>query len=71
MHVQSWPKILAPLVNMIKEGSENNPFDPFILKKKSQKSKLSLDNKNFNWGEISSLNKKHSLIHIGQNYWHP
>ncbi len=40
-------KISAPLVNMIKEGCENyfvNPFD--LLFKKSQKSNLSLDNKN-------------------------
>ncbi len=23
LHIQSWPKILAPLVNMIKKGCEN------------------------------------------------
>ncbi len=54
-HTQSWPKILAPLANMIKEGFENVSA-LFILLifylKKSQKSNLSLENKNLKWGEI-------------------
>ncbi len=25
VHIQSWSELLAPLVNMIKEGSENKP----------------------------------------------
>ncbi len=33
-----------------------NPFD-FLFKKLSQKSKLSLENKNLKWGEISFWNK--------------
>ncbi len=28
-------------------------------------------NKSLKWGEISLWNKCFSLIHIGQNYWHP
>ncbi len=45
--IQSWSELLAPLVNMIKEGSENKPalliLLIFYLKKKSQKSNLSLN----------------------------
>ncbi len=33
----------------------------------SQKSNLSLDNKNLKWEEISLWNKCFSLIHIGHN----
>ncbi len=40
-----------------------NPFD--LLFKKSQKSNLSLDNKNLKWGEISLWNKCFSQIHVG------
>ncbi len=44
--IQSWSELLALLVNMIKEGSENKPalliFLIFYLKK-SQKSNLSLN----------------------------
>ncbi len=45
----SWPKISAPLVNMIKEGCENESALLILLIfyfKKPQKSNLSLDNKN-------------------------
>ncbi len=48
--------MLAPLVNMIKEGCENESAFLILLifyLKKSQKSNLSLDNKNLKWGEIS------------------
>ncbi len=58
--IQSWPKISAPLVNMIQEGCENKSALLIILifyLKKSQKSNLSLDNKNLKWGEISLWNK--------------
>ncbi len=34
-----------------------NPFDLLFKKKKSQKSKLSLENKNLKWGKISLWNK--------------
>ncbi len=56
MYIQSWPKISAPLVNMIKEGCENKSALLILLIfyfKKSQNSNLSLDNKNLKWGEIS------------------
>ncbi len=47
IYTQSWPKILAHLVNMIKGGCENeSALLIFYFKKKSQKSNLSLDNKN-------------------------
>ncbi len=44
--VQSWSELLAPLVNMIKESSENKPALLILLifyLKKSQKSNLSLN----------------------------
>ncbi len=44
--LQSWSELMAPLVNMIKEGSENKPALLIILifyLKKSQKSNLSLN----------------------------
>ncbi len=31
IYIQSWSKLLAPLVNMIKEGSENKPALLIIL----------------------------------------
>ncbi len=53
--IHSWPYILAPLVNIIEEGCENESalliLFIFYLKK-SQKSILSLENKNFKCGEI-------------------
>ncbi len=55
LEIQSWPKISAPLVNMIK-GCENESALLILVIfyfKNSQKSNLSLDNKNFKWGEIS------------------
>ncbi len=67
-------KNIAPLVNMIKEGCENSSALLILLifyLKKKKKSNLSLDNKNLKWGEIPLWNKCFSLIHIGQNYWHP
>ncbi len=54
---------------MIKKGSENENALLILLifyLKKSQKSNLSLDNKNLKWGEISLWNKYFSL-HIGHN----
>ena len=51
-HLQSWPKISAPLVNMIKEGCENSSALIIVLNfyiKNSQKCILSLDNKNLKW----------------------
>ncbi len=55
-YVQSWAKISAPLVNMIKEGCENESALLILLifyLKYSQKSILSLVNKNLKWGEMS------------------
>ncbi len=55
-YLYSWPKILAPLVNMIKEGCENLSalLILFIFHyKNSHKSKLSLHNKNLNGGNIN------------------
>jgi len=54
-YIQSWPKISAPLVNMIKGSCENQSALLILLifyLKKSQKWKLSLDDKNLKWGEI-------------------
>ncbi len=54
--VQSWPKISAPLMNMIKEGCENESALLILLIfyfKNSQKANISLDNKNLKWREIS------------------
>ncbi len=39
-----------------------NPFDLYL--KKSQKSNLSLENKNLKWGEISLWNKKKNLKYM-------
>ncbi len=50
-YIQSWPNISAPLVNMIKEGCENESALLILLifyKTKSQKSNLPLD-KNLKW----------------------
>ncbi len=72
-YIQSWPKISAPLVNMIKEGCENESALLILLifyLKNSQKSNLSLDIKNLKWEKISLWNKCFSQIHIGHNYWH-
>ncbi len=56
IYAQSWSELLAPLVNMIKGGCENE-FALLILLifylKKSQKYNLSLENKNLKWEEIS------------------
>ncbi len=64
-------RIVGTLENMIKEGCGNKSalliLSIYYLKKKSQKSNLSLDNKNLKWVEISSWNKYISLIHIGHN----
>ncbi len=59
IYVQSWSELLAPLVNMIKEGCENESALLILLifyLKNSKKSNLSLDNKNLKWGEISLWN---------------
>ncbi len=69
---QSWPKISAPLVNMIKEGCENESALLILLIfywiNIHKKDNLSFDNKNLKWGGgISLWNKCFSLIHIGHN----
>ncbi len=69
-YIQSWPKLSAPLVNMIKGGCENESALLILLifyLKNWQKSNLSLENKNLKWEEISLWNKCFSLIHIGHN----
>ncbi len=66
-YIQTWSELLAPLVNMIKEGCENES----ALLIKSQKSNLSLNYNIWKWGKISLLNKYVSQIHIVQNYWYP
>ncbi len=56
IYIQSWPKISAPLVNMIKEVCENESALLILLifyLKKFTKCNLSLDNNNLKWGEIS------------------
>ncbi len=56
LYIQSWPKISAPLVNMIKEDCENESALLILLifcLNNSQKSNLSLDNKNLKLGEVS------------------
>ncbi len=53
MYVHMWSELLLPLVNMIKEGCENKYALLILLIfyfKKSQKSKLSLENTNLKWG---------------------
>ncbi len=69
-----WSELLVPLVNMIKEGWENKCallIRLIFYLKKSQKSNLSLENKNLKWGKYHYEIKKHSQIHIGHNYWYP
>ncbi len=66
-YVQSWSELLAPLVNMIKEGCENESALLILLIFYFLKPNLSLDNKNLKWGDISLLNTCRSLIHIGHN----
>ncbi len=58
-HLHSWPKISAPLVNMIKDCENESALLILLIfyLKKSQKSNLSLDNKSLKWEEISLLNK--------------
>ncbi len=54
--IQTWSELLAPLVNMIKEGCENESASLILLifyLKKSQKFNLSLENKSLKWEEIS------------------
>ncbi len=49
LYLDSWSELLTPLLNMIKEGCENESALLILLifyLKKSRKSKLSLDNKN-------------------------
>ncbi len=52
---QSWPKISAPLVNIVKNLSALLILllEVILFKNNSQKSKIGLDNKNLQWGEIS------------------
>ncbi len=52
--IYMWSELLAPLVNMIKEGCENQSALLIVLifyLENSQKSNLSLDNKNLKWGK--------------------
>ncbi len=55
-NIHTWSELLVHLVNMIKEGCGNKSalliFLIYYLKN-SQKSNLSLENKNLKWGEIS------------------
>ncbi len=53
-YLQSWQKISAPLVIMVKQGCENESALLILLIiyfKKLQKSNISLDNKNLKWGK--------------------
>ncbi len=55
-HLHTWSELLAPLVNMTKEGCENKSALLILLIfyfKKSQKSNLLLGNKNLKCGEKS------------------
>ncbi len=68
IYIQSWPKISAPLVNMFKEGCENESALLILLifcLKNSQKSNLSLNNKNLKWEEISLWN----TIFFSNKHW--
>ncbi len=52
-YIHTWSELLAPLVNMIKEGCENLSALLILLifyLKNWQKSNLSLENKNLKWG---------------------
>ncbi len=52
--IYMWSELLAPLVNMIKEGYGNESALLILLifyLENSQKSNLSLDNKNLKWGK--------------------
>ncbi len=56
IYIHTWSELMVPMVNMIKEGCENKSALLILLNfylKKSQKSNLSLEHKNFKWGEIS------------------
>ncbi len=74
--LQSWPKILAHLVNMIKEGGENYSalLILLIFFYYSYKSNLSLDNKNLKWGKYDYEIKKNlkntsdTIIGTPRNY---
>ncbi len=53
IHTHTWSELLVPLVNMIKEGCGNKCALLILFiyyLKNSQKSKLSLENKNLKWG---------------------
>ncbi len=66
IYIQTWSELLVSLVNMMKQGCGNKSALLILLiyyLKNSQKSNLSLENKNLKWGEIS--NKCFFLIHIG------
>ncbi len=54
IYIQSWPKISAPLVNMIKEGCENEFAFLIVLifyLKNAQTSNLLLDDNYLKWGK--------------------
>ncbi len=56
IYIYTWSELLVPLLNMIEEGRENKCALLILLifyLKNSQKSNLSLENKNLKWGEIS------------------
>ncbi len=66
VHIHTWSELLAPLVNTTKGGCENKCALILLIFyfKKSQKSKLSLENRNLKWGEISLWNKKKILKYM-------
>ncbi len=74
IYIESWPKISAPLVNMIKEGCENESALLILLIYnffKSQKSNLSLDNKSLKWGEIMADEVREHLTRDQRPFLHP
>ncbi len=54
VHVQSWSELLAPLVNMIKEGSENKPALLILL--------IFFYHKNLTFHELKQLKMGGNLI---------
>ncbi len=66
-HIQSWSELLAPLVNMIKEGSENKPALLILLI-----FYFFLNHKNltFELKQLKMGGKSHyEIMHVGHNYW--
>ncbi len=60
IHIQSWSELLAPLVNMIKEGSEKTCILIlliFYLKRNHKNLTFHWTKTNWKWGKISLWNK--------------